>query len=260
MNTSLPPGVYLVGGGPGDPGLLTRRGADILARADVILYDRLVNPALLELAPPRAERVFVGKAPHRHTCPQEEINRQLIAHARAGKVVVRLHGGDPFVFGRGGEEIVALAAAGVPFEVVPGVTSAVAVPASAGIPLTHRDYAASFAVITGHRRADVSQPLPPLPKADTLVFLMPVGNLAVIVERLLETGYPPRTPAALIHNGTLPDQHTVTGNLTNIVTRAAGITPPAVLVVGKVVEISGQNQIAPGEQSEPSPGGWRECQ
>lgn len=231
------PLVYLVGGGPGDPGLITLRGADCLAIADVILYDRLANPVLLDLAPSETERIYVGKGPSKHTLPQEEINRLLVERARAGQVVVRLHGGDPFVFGRGGEEVEALAREGIPFEVVPGVTSAVAVPASVGIPVTHRDCASSFAVVTGHSRADANAPLPPLPRADTLIFLMIANNLPIIVDRLIESGHSPETPVALIHRGTLPEQKTVVGDLANIIERAEEISPPATLVVGSVVAL-----------------------
>ncbi len=234
------PQVYLVGAGPGDPGLMTLRGAACLAEADVVLYDRLVNPAILDMSPPQAERVYVGKSPDHHPVPQEMINQALVTHAQAGKTVVRLHGGDSFVFGRGGEEAQTLAVAGIPFEVVPGITSAIAAPAYAGIPVTHRDYSTSFAVVTGHRRAEAGDVLPPFPEAGTLVFLMPVRNLARIVARLLENGRCPQTPAALIHRGTQPQQKTVTGTLENIVERAKEIKPPAAFVVGPVVQLHEQ--------------------
>ncbi len=236
-NTSTLTRVYLVGGGPGDPGLLTRRGADCLASADVVLYDRLSNPTLLELAPPEAEHIYVGKRPDHHPVPQDSINQLIVMHAQAGKTVVRLHGGDPFVFGRGGEEAEALNAAGIPFEVVPGITSAIAVPAYAGIPVTHRDYASSFAVITGHRRAEVAEDLPSFPDAETLIFLMPVRNLEKIVGRLLENGRSPQTPAALIHRGTQPQQKTVIGTLSTILEKAKAIQPPSVFIVGDVVQL-----------------------
>lgn len=235
MTRPVPPAVYLVGGGPGDPDLITLRGAEVLSRADVVLFDRLINLALLERAPPQAERVYVGKAPGHHTLPQEEINRLLIHYGRMKRVVVRLHGGDPFVFGRGGEEIAALIAAGIPFEVVPGVTAAIAAPASVGIPLTQRGEAASVAIITGHRHTGAKDRLPPIPQADTLVFLMPVSNLATIVQRVQDAGYAPQTPAALIQNATLPDQKAVIGTLDTLVAQAADIRPPATLVIGSVV-------------------------
>jgi uroporphyrinogen III methyltransferase/synthase len=209
--------VYLVGAGPGDPGLLTVRGQQVLARADVLVYDRLVAPELVERAPPEAERVYVGKAPGRHTLRQDEINTLLVERARAGRFVVRLKGGDPFVFGRGGEEAATLAAAGVPFEIVPGVTAAVAVAAYAGIPVTHRAVASSFAVATGQEgEARGPQCLAYdrlAAAADTLVLLMGVERLPAIVADLLAAGRPPETPVAVIQAGTLPEQRTVVATL-----------------------------------------------
>jgi len=242
--------VYLIGAGPGDPGLITVRGRDRLAQADVVVYDRLVDPALLEAARPDAERIYVGKATDRHTFPQDRINRLLVEKAKAGLRVARLKGGDPFVFGRGGEEALALVAAGVPFEVVPGVTSAVAVPAYAGIPVTHRDVVASFAVVTGHRRREAEAAAEDglgvdwaaLAGVDTLVFLMGVANLPAIVEGLLGAGRDPRTPVAIIRWGTTPRQEVIDGTLGEIVAlaREAGLRPPAVVVVGEVVALRGQ--------------------
>jgi len=229
--------VYLVGAGPGDPKLITVRGAECLARADVVVYDRLTNCHQLEYAPACAERIYAGKSPGRQSVSQTAINNLLVERAYEGQTVVRLKGGDPFVLGRGGEEAEALAAAGVPFEIVPGVTSAVAVPAYAGIPLTHRDYASSFAVVTGHARKESPSSLPPMPDADTLVVLMGVKNLAAIVERMVIRGRSPATPAALIQWGTKPMQRTVVATLDTIVERATGIGPPAVLVVGEVVAL-----------------------
>lgn len=226
--------VYLVGAGPGDPDLITVRGARCLEQADVIIYDRLVNPALLNLARPEAERIRVGKAAGQPSAPQEAINQLLVGRARKGCVVVRLKGGDPFVFGRGGEEALALAGAGVPFEVVPGVTAAVAVPAVAGIPITHRGVARSFAVVTGHTR---DGGLPDLPIADTLVVLMGVSPLKKIVAALLAQDWPAATPAAIIAEGTTPRQRVVTGTLADIADLANGLEPPAVLVVGEVVRL-----------------------
>lgn len=228
--------VYLVGAGPGAPDLITVRGARCLEQADVIIYDRLVDPALLNLAKPEAERICVGKAAGQPSVPQEAINQLLVDRARAGQVVVRLKGGDPFVFGRGGEEALALAGAGIPFEVVPGVTAAVAVPAVAGIPLTHRGVARSFAVVTGHTR---DGNLPDLPVADTLVVLMGVNPLKKIVTALLAQGRPATTPAAVVSEGTTPRQRVVTGTLADIADRANGLEPPAVLVVGQVVRLRG---------------------
>jgi uroporphyrinogen III methyltransferase / synthase len=233
--------VYLVGAGPGDPGLLTVRGREVLARAEVLVYDRLVSPEIVALAPPSAEQVYVGKAPGRHTLRQPEINALLVDRARAGKQVVRLKGGDPFVFGRGGEEAEALAAAGLSFEVVPGISAALAVPAYAGIPVTHRAVASSFAVATGQEGdARGTQPLAYdrlAGAADTLVFLMGVERLPAIVEGLLAGGRDPATPVAVIAAGTLPDQRTLIATLADVVAQveAAGLRPPAVTIVGDVV-------------------------
>jgi len=235
--------VYLVGAGPGDPGLITVRGLACLRGADVVVYDRLVPPALLREAP-AARWIDVGKQPDRHPVPQEEINRILVDEARRGGIVVRLKGGDPFVFGRGGEEAEALAEAGLPFEVVPGVTSAIAAAAYAGIPITHRDAASSFAVFTGHRRGDRATPATAAPgataaSADTLVYLMGMGNLPSIVDDLRAGGRPAGTPAAVVARGAWPQQRTVTGTLEDIVgtVAAAGIVPPAALIVGEVVRL-----------------------
>jgi uroporphyrinogen III methyltransferase/synthase len=235
--------VSLVGAGPGDPGLLTLRGAEALAAADVVIYDYLANPALLAHAQPDAERIYVGKKAGCHTLSQDEINALLVDRARAGQQVARLKGGDPFVFGRGGEEALALVGAGVSFEVIPGVTSAVAAPAYAGIPVTHRGLASSFAVVTGHEGADKTESAIDWARlatgVDTLVFLMGVGNLAQIVEQLVAHGRPVETPIALVHWGTMPCQETVTGTLADIVdkVRLADLKPPAVTVVGQVVDL-----------------------
>ncbi len=194
--------VSLVGAGPGDPGLLTVRGLTVLRQAEVIIYDRLVDPALLDEAPAEALRIFAGKLNGEHGLPQAEINALLIAHARQGRRVVRLKGGDPFIFGRGGEEAEALAAAGILFEVVPGISSAIAVPAYAGIPLTHRKLSSSFAVITGHEDACKDAPAVDWARlataVDTLVVLMGVKTLPRIVNALLTHGRSPETPVALI--------------------------------------------------------------
>ncbi|HEX2924227.1 MAG TPA: uroporphyrinogen-III C-methyltransferase [Chloroflexota bacterium] len=236
--------VFLVGAGPGDQGLLTVRGADLLRRADVVVYDRLVNPVLLDLyVRDEAERVYVGKASDHHTMKQEEINALLLAKALEGKVVVRLHGGDPVVFGRGGEEAASLAEAGIPFEVVPGITSAVAAPAYAGIPVTHRGYTSSFSVLTGHERADGAESRVCWEKlatgAGTLVLLMGLANLQTIVDELLQHGRPLDTPVALIRWGSWPQQETITGMLCDIAekARAVELQPPVVIVVGNVVDL-----------------------
>ena len=232
--------VYLVGAGPGDPGLITRKGLDCLSRAEVVVYDHLLDEALLGNAPSDVEKIYVGKSASVHAMEQTDINRLLVKKAKQGKTVVRLKGGDPFVLGRGGEEAEELVAAGVPFEVVPGVTSAVAVPAYAGIPVTHRSLASSFAVITGHE--DPTKAVNSInwekigTGVDTLVFLMGMKNLPDIVARLIENGRPPRTPVAVIRNGTRPEQVTVSGTLSNIVERVKQkkLGPPSVIVVGKV--------------------------
>lgn len=231
--------VYLVGAGPGDPGLLTLRGLEYLQKADVVVYDRLANQQLLEFAS-QAEIIDVGKKPDHHPVPQEQINAILVDKARKGKVVVRLKGGDPFIFGRGGEEAQALSEAGIPFEIVPGVTSAIAAPAYAGIPVTQREMACSVAFITGHC-AD-SKPLGVNWQAlsqgvDTLVFLMGVQNLKLIVTSLLKAGRSPETPIALIERGTLPDQRVVSGTLEDIIEKSVDIKPPAIIIIGEVVRL-----------------------
>jgi uroporphyrinogen III methyltransferase/synthase len=240
-----PGSVALVGAGPGDPGLLTVRGLQLLRKADVIVYDQLVNPALLEEASPLASRVFVGKQAGCHCIAQAEINEVLIGCAGLGHEVLRLKGGDPFVFGRGGEEAEALADAGIPFEIVPGVSSAVAVPAYAGIPLTHRKFASSFAVVTGHetRKAQSSINWAKLATAvDTLVILMGLGNLPIIVANLLKYGRAANTSAAVIRMGTTGEQETVLATLADIVEKSAAIEAPALIVVGDVVSLADKLQ------------------
>ena len=235
--------VYLVGAGPGDPGLMTRRSLELIAAADVVLYDRLIPPGALDGARPDAELRYVGKEPGRPAVEQEQINEQLVELGLAGRRVVRLKGGDPFVFGRGGEEAEALAAAGVAFEVVPGVTAGVAAPAYAGIPVTHRDAASAVAFVTGHEDPSKDgsaldwDALARFP--GTLVFYMGIKNLPLIAERLTAAGRPVSEPAAVVARGTLGGQRTVTGTLGEIASlvAAAGIRPPAVTVVGPVAEL-----------------------
>jgi uroporphyrinogen III methyltransferase/synthase len=253
-----PPGkVWLIGAGPGDPGLITVAGVAALAEAEVVVYDRLVNAQLLALAPSSAERVFVGKEAGAHALQQEEINALLVEKARQGRRVARLKGGDPYVFGRGGEEAEALATAGVPFEVVPGVTSAVAVPAYAGIPVTHRGLASSFAVITGHEDPTKGETAVDWSKlatgVDTLVFLMGAATLPQIVEKLVEHGRPAATPVAVIRWGTTPAQEVVTGTLADIVRRVkeARLEPPAVTVVGEVVRLREKLRWFDSPQTKP---------
>ncbi len=230
--------VFLVGAGPGDPDLITVKGMVSLQQADVVLYDRLSNPALLSYAPVTAEMVYVGKEPTRHRLSQDEINDLLVQHALAGKMVVRLKGGDPFVFGRGGEEGQVLAEAGIPFEIVPGISSALAVPAYAGIPVTQRHMAQSFTVVTGHTcRADdpYGTDWADLPRKGTLVILMGMRHLPQITKTLMDLGRDPATPAAVIRCGATAEQETILGTLTTIAEQAAGVKPPAVVVIGEVV-------------------------
>src|SRR5829696_3288837 len=232
--------VYLVGAGPGDPGLMTRRSLELVARADAILYDRLIPPGALEGARPEAELRYVGKEPGAAAVTQEETNQLLVELARAGKRVVRLKGGDPFVFGRGGEEAEALAAAGVPFEVVPGVTAGVAAPAYAGIPVTHRDAASAVAFVTGHENPEKAESaldwdaLARFP--GTLVLYMGIKNLSLIAERLTEAGRDPREPVAVVERGTHPGQRTLVDTLAGIGARVQGegVRPPAITLVGPV--------------------------
>jgi uroporphyrin-III C-methyltransferase len=232
--------VSLVGAGPGDPGLLTVRALDRLRAAEVVVYDRLVDPRLLDEAPACAERIYVGKQAQRHAVPQAEITALLVAHGQSGRRVVRLKGGDPFVFGRGAEEAEALAAAGVPFEIVPGVSSAVAVPAYAGIPVTHRAVASSFVVVTGHEdpaRLGSRLDWAALARIDTVIFLMSVGNLPRISAELIAHGRAATTPSAAIAWGTWEQQRTITGTLATLpgLVVAAGLGAPATIVVGEVV-------------------------
>ncbi len=236
--------VYLVGAGPGDPKLLTLRGKELLEQADTIIYDYLANPKLLEFAREGIETVYVGKkGGSRNTPHQEKINALMIEAARAGKRVIRLKGGDPFVFGRGGEETEALVAAGIPFEVVPGVTSAIGVPTYAGIPLTHRHISSTVTFITGHEHPKKEESRVYWEKlakgADTLVFLMGMGNLSEIVENLIRYGRDPKTPIGLVRWGTYPFQKTLIGRLDNIVEKVASeqMKPPVVMVVGEVVSL-----------------------
>jgi uroporphyrinogen III methyltransferase / synthase len=231
--------VFLVGAGPGDPGLLTVRGAELLGRADVVVYDRLSVGSLLDLAPAHAERINVGKQPGRTSMEQADISALLVARGKAGEIVVRLKGGDPFVFARGGEEAQALLEAGVPFEVVPGVTSAIAVPAYAGIPLTMRHSSTSFTVITGHEDPDKGGELDWSAVArlgGTIVILMGIGRLPKIVSRLIAAGMDPDTPAAVIQWGTRPEQRTVRATLGSLTRQ--DLAPPSTIVIGRVAAMN----------------------
>jgi uroporphyrinogen III methyltransferase/synthase len=235
--------VYLVGAGPGDPGLITLKGLKCIAKAHVLIYDRLISSHLLSYAHPEAWLIYAGKQPDRHTLAQGEINRLLVEWALKGYTVTRLKGGDPFLYGRGGEEAEFLSENNIPFEIVPGITSAIAAPAYAGIPVTHRNFTSSFAVITGHEDPSKNQGGIAWDKIatgiGTLVFLMGVGNLPFIVQKLVENGRSPATPAALIYRGTSPEQRAVTGCLGDIVERARSINfkHPAVIVVGEVAAL-----------------------
>ncbi len=232
--------VYLVGAGPGDPGLLTIKARDLLESCDVVIYDYLVNPEILCHVPFQAERVYVGKVGGGRQTPQDQINYLLIKHAQTGARVVRLKGGDPFLFGRGGEEAEALRGAAIRFEVVPGISSALAVPAYAGMPLTHRDLSSSVAVVTGSRVREITATsISANLSADTIVILMGVTHLREIVADLITAGRSIETPAAVIRWGTYEGQLTVTGTLGTIAADAlnAGMRPPAVIVVGEVVKL-----------------------
>ena len=230
--------VYLVGGGPGDPELITVKGLALLRRADVVLYDRLVAPELLDEVPATAERIPVGKTPGQHSLTQPEINALLIAKAQTGQVIVRLKGGDPFVFGQGGEECQVLAEAGIPFEVIPGVSSAIAAPAYAGIPVTHREHASQFTVVTGRDRNGGLPDWENLPRQGTLVFLMGVARLAEITAGLQAHGWSPQTPAAVIQRASTAQQRVALGTLADIAGLAAGFEAPSTIVVGEVVSLS----------------------
>ncbi len=235
--------VILVGAGPGDPGLLTIRGREALSGAEVVVYDRLVSPAILALIPSGVERIDVGKEASHHKVPQEEINRILLRKALEGKTVVRLKGGDPFVFGRGGEELELLAAQGVAFEEVPGITSAIAAAAYAGIPVTHRDYCSSLHIITGHQRAgkELSIDFEALVRTGgTLIFLMGVTAMPKIVEGLLQAGMDGGTPAAMVERGTTPSQRRCSATLSTLPEKAAemGIRSPAIIIVGRVCSLA----------------------
>ena len=235
--------VILVGAGPGDPGLLTQKGRQAIENAQVVVYDRLVSPAILSLIPRDAEKINVGKESSNHLVPQEEINRILLRKAQEDKRVVRLKGGDPFLFGRGGEELELLEAAGIPFQVVPGVTSALSVPAYAGIPVTHRDFCSSVHIITGHARAgaELHIDFEALRRTGgTLVFLMSVSSLPRICRGLLDAGMAPDMPAAVIEKGTCPGQRKLVSTLEKLPSEAekAGVKSPAIIVVGKVCALS----------------------
>lgn len=247
-NENLTPAlVSLVGAGPGDPELITVKGLRRLQQADVVIYDALVSPALLEHVRPDAQLIYAGKRPGKRRVHQETINTLLVEQARVGNRVVRLKGGDPFVFGRGGEEAEMLHAAGIPFEVVPGVSSAIAVPASVGIPVTQRDRAANFTVITGCRKKNLTiedcQDWEALARLDTLVILMGMRRLPQIAAQLIAAGRTPSTPAAVIQWGTTPRQKVATGSLADIAEQAHELTSPGTIVVGEVVKCQAEDSL-----------------
>lgn len=254
MNDQPQPGVvYLVGAGPGDPGLITVRGRDLLTRCDCLVHDQLIHPALIELAPASAERIAMGKRGHRPSAAQEDINRTLIERARAGRCVVRLKGGDPFVFGRGGEEALALVEAGVPFVVVPGVSSGIAAPAYAGIPVTDRTVAGNVAFVTACRRDGQPTDWSALARIDTLVLFMAAKGLAEHCARLIAGGKDPATPACVIEWGTYAHQRVVDGTLADLPGKVdgSGLGPPSLVVVGEVVRLRERLRWfdAPGAQT-----------
>ncbi len=236
---------YLVGSGPGRADLITVRGLNLLRQAEVVLYDRLIPQELLKEVPDEAEVIFVGKGPDRHVMTQEQINQLLVDRVRAGKQVVRLKGGDPFVFGRGGEEVVALAEAGLPFEVVPGVSSALAAPAYAGIPVTHRGLVTSFAVVTGHEdptKPESATDWTALARIPTLIILMAVKHIADICEKLIQAGRAAETPAAAISWATTDYQCVLRATLSTLpeMIQIQRLPTPAVIVIGEVVTLADQ--------------------
>ncbi|HQR04618.1 MAG: uroporphyrinogen-III C-methyltransferase [Proteobacteria bacterium] len=230
--------VYLIGAGPGDPGLLTLRGAHLLGMADVVVYDNLVAIEILEMAPPQAERIYAGKQRGDHSVPQDELNLLLVRLARQNRCVIRLKGGDPYIFGRGGEEAQTLVAHGIPFEVVPGITAASGVAAYAGIPLTHRDHAHAVTFVTGHLQdGTMDLDWPALARSgQTVVIYMGLTGINVLCEKLIEHGLPAHWPAAIVQQGTRSSQRTVTGTLATLPerARAAGLKAPTLIIVGRV--------------------------
>jgi uroporphyrinogen III methyltransferase/synthase len=245
--------VYLVGAGPGHPELLTLKAAELLRAADVVIYDRLIQQQVLGLSKPSAERIYVGKSDGCHTSRQSEIHELLARKAREGKLVVRLKGGDPFLFGRGGEEAEYLAEQGIACQVIPGVCSALSAPLAAGIPVTHRDLASSVAFVTGHESQHHESRIDwaALSRIDTLVFLMAVHNAGKVARKLIEHGRDPATPAAVIQMAFWPGQRTITTTLAELEAAIAreNIQPPATLVIGEVVRLRDKLRLTERDQS-----------
>ncbi len=248
--------VYLVGAGPGDPGLLTLRAAELIGMGDVIVYDRLIQNRVLDLARPDAEKIYMGKPVGCHASRQMEIQELLVEKAREGKTVIRLKGGDPFLFGRGGEEIEYLAEHGVAFEVVPGVSSCLSAPLSAHIAVTHREFSSAVAIVTGHNAIGNHERLDwqALSRIDTVVFLMCVHNVESIAHKLMAAGRSPQTPVAIIQMAFWDGEHVVSGTLENIAAeiRRLGVEPPATLVVGEVVRLRDKLKALISSNSERS--------
>lgn len=237
--------VFLVGAGPGDPKLLTIKALELIQNAKNIVYDRLISNEILALIPKNAEKIYVGKESGRHAVPQDKITELLVKMALEGKDVVRLKGGDPFIFGRGGEEAESLAENDIEFEIIPGVSSSVVAPMYAGIPLTHRDYASSVAIVTGHQAGDGQRKIEwakIVNSVDTVVILMGIESLPTLVDKLIIGGIDSSKPVAIIENGSLNQQRTITGTINSIVNDAkkADIKPPAVIVIGEVVKLGGK--------------------
>lgn len=241
---NMPGTVYLVGAGPGDPDLLTRKAARLISEAQVVVYDALVSPEVMKLINPTAEMIYAGKERGHHAIPQEQINLLLVRLAREGKTVIRLKGGDPYTFGRGGEEVQTLAAHGISFEVVPGVTAAAGVAAYAGIPLTHRDYAQACVFVTGNLKdGSMNLDWPGLARRrQTVVIYMGLHGLPLLCEKMIEHGLPPDWPAAIVQQGTTPHQRSVAGTLATLpdLARAAHLKAPTLIIVGEVVRLRDQ--------------------